>query len=406
MRRRLALPAFLLLACLPLAPLAAGEEAASLLDGPLIRRALGMIERQYGLPLPPPTELAEGAIEGMLARLNVRERPAAARSDETERENAKAAGEWNRLLPPERLRLLNQELAGSFAGIGARIELDGAGGAIRLKKVLPGSPSLAAGLRDGDLVVAIDGKEVKGLTLPEAVSRLRGRRGSPIWLRVRRDGALQDFRFRRDIVRVPSAEGRVFDDGTAYLRISSFHRGTRAALSVLLKGEAFAAAKGLVLDLRGNPGGNLDAAVAAAGFFLEAKTLVVTTKAKEGKQELRATGPRLWTKPVVCLVDGDSASGAEIVAAALRGAGAALLAGRPTFGKTTAQTLFELPGGYGLKLTTASFAPAAPPVDGRIHPDVLLPEAEKADGETLPSLETVHDDPWVRSARAMLGLSR
>ena len=252
-------------------------------------------------------------------------------------------------------------------------------GVVRVLKPIEGSPAQIAGVRAGDQVVRINGQEV-GADLAGALARMRGPAGSRVELAIRRDGnsELLDFELRRAEVAVHSVSSQTLEPGYGYVRLTTFSDTTPGELSravSLLKRDNPPGLKGLVLDLRNNPGGVLESGVTVADDFLE-RGVIVTADGRTPEarfQMLANPGDLLEGAPLVVLVNGGSASASEIVAAALKDHGRAVLVGHRTYGKGSVQTVMPLPHGGALKLTTSRyFTPSGASIQGRgIVPDVL-----------------------------------
>jgi carboxyl-terminal processing protease len=240
----------------------------------------------------------------------------------------------------------------------------------------------AAGIRSGDIIATIDGVPVNTTTLSDTIGRMRGKEGTTVKIGILREGNVEPLQFtlKRSRVELHSVRAELLEPGMAYLRISQFSETTgddvEAALKDLRKRNA-AALKGLVLDLRNNPGGVLEAAVAVSDTFLNGG-IIVTAKGRtaESKFEMDATpGDALNGAPIVILVNGGSASAAEIVAGALKDNHRAKLMGRTTFGKGSVQTVIPLSDDRAIKLTTSLYyTPSGVSINHRgIAPDIELP---------------------------------
>ncbi|MBS0379187.1 MAG: S41 family peptidase [Proteobacteria bacterium] len=273
---------------------------------------------------------------------------------------------------------------GAYPGVG--IEVAPVGGVVRVVKPIPGSPAHLAGIVAGDELVAIDGREI-GTDLAGAIARLRGDSGSLVHLTLRRSGTagLLEFALRRAEVEVPSVSFTTLEPGYAYVRISTFSETTPDDLSravLRLKRDNPDGIRGLVLDLRNNPGGVLEAGVEVADDFLESGVIVTADgRTPEARFEMDAApGDLIDGAPLVVLVNAGSASASEIVAGALKDHDRALLVGRRTYGKGSVQTVMPLLHGGAVKLTTSRyFTPSGTSIHGRgILPDV--PE----DGDGAP----------------------
>jgi carboxyl-terminal processing protease len=276
---------------------------------------------------------------------------------------------------------------GSYAGIG--VEVEGAAGGLRVVRCIAASPAMRAGLRAEDLIVRIDGQEVSAANIDAAAAQLRGAAGSAVQLTVRRgaaaNGALLTFQLRRSQVELASTESESLAPGYGYLRIREFTYSTAGEVSAAvrqLRAQAGGRLKGLLLDLRDNPGGVLEAAGAVADDFLDRGTIVSADgRLADAHLRMVATpGDLIDGAPIAMLVNGNSASAAEILAAALRQNGRALLLGARTYGKGTVQTVMPLSDGRALKLTTARYyTPAGDSINGiGIEPDRVLAGAQQA----------------------------
>lgn len=304
------------------------------LDAALVREVWGVLHEKFAGPLDG-ADLARGALRGLAAGTGD---PYTAYAD------------------PKESAQLEQDLSGSFTGIGVEIGLRR--GLVTVIAPLRGSPAERAGLRARDIIVKVDGEEAdRDLTLTEVVSKIRGAVGTEVRLTVAREGAddLLEFTIRRERITIESVTLNVRDD-IAVVTLNTFNEDTerrfrRIAQDILARGVA-----GIVLDLRNNPGGLLDQAVKLAGHFLPRGTLVVTEVPKEGERrtEHRTDGPAdLVRLPLVALINGGSASAAEILAAALREQRNVPLVGEQTFGKGSVQELIPLSDDGSLRVTIA-----------------------------------------------------
>mgnify|MGYP001544941416 FL=1 len=385
--------------------------ADEIMNDRLIKRTLGIINRHYWRRPIAREELVEGAIKGILRKLNEMEKPKKGSSlaKKTKKKVKLEDLPWeerrafNTLLAPADYKMMRQELSGGFSGIGAVIKTDEVTGYVLVQKALKGAPSRDAGIKDGDLITAVNGKVIKDLELKDIVRLLRGPTGSTVRLLIKRGEEMLNFSFARGPVVIPNVDHRILDKGMGYLRVRAFNRRTAMACRDAVTNLKRLGAKKLVFDLRDNPGGRLDAACDVSDIFLPKRTAIVSTQS-EGKTPLvkRAKKRALWQGPILCLINGSTASGAEIVAGALREARVALLAGQATFGKDSVQTVFRLPRDYALKLSTTKLILRGP-LDGPfLKPDVLLPEKKDDKRKIHLDVEEIDQDPWVKSAQAML----
>ena len=312
-------------------------------------------------------ELVQAAVEGMVARLDPH----------------------SMLLRPDAFRAMRDETTGEFDGVG--IEVAQAGEGIVVVAPLAGSPAERAGILSGDRIVSIDGAPAREMPLGEAVRRMKGAAGTPVTVGIEREGLREPrtFTLVRDHVRTTSVDWRVLDPaaGTVYVRIRSFQDRTDREVRQALEGarrQLEGPIRGLVLDLRNNPGGLLDQAVRVADRFLE-QGIIVTTESRGRKPEVEEarepdTEPGY---PLVVLVNRGSASASEIVAGALQDHGRATLVGSRTYGKGSVQTLLELEDGSALKLTVARyFTPKHRSIQDRgITPEVAVADRPGAGPE-------------------------
>jgi len=273
--------------------------------------------------------------------------------------------------------------SGHYSGVG--LEVAEQDGNVVVVAPIEGSPAEKAGVRAGDVLLEIDGRAVEAARLEDAIERMRGFVGSTVRLVVSRDGEPEPLQFEleRTDVQVRTVRAEPLPGRYGYVRITHFNDATPRDLGrQLAELQAAAPLAGLVLDLRGNPGGVLESAVSVADEFLESGVIVrAEGRTAESRFELRATGGDLLrAAPLVVLVDRSSASGAEIVAGALRDHGRATLMGERTFGKGSVQTVVPLRDGLALKLTTSRyFTPSGTSIHDRgIDPDVSLAGALRA----------------------------
>ncbi|MGM0677180.1 MAG: S41 family peptidase [Pseudomonadota bacterium] len=274
---------------------------------------------------------------------------------------------------------------GEFGGLGLEVGMED--GFVKVISPIDDTPASRAGMRAGDLIIRLDDTPVKGMTLNEAVSKMRGPKGSDITLTVVREGREAPFEVEitRDTVRVQSVRSEMLEPGFGYLRVTTFQSRTAQMLveeARALQKES-GGLKGLVLDLRNNPGGILNGAVGVSDAFLN-DGLIVYTEGRVKDSEFRYTaspGDVLNGAPLVVLVNAGSASASEIVAGALQDHERAIIMGSSTFGKGSVQTILPLDKGEALKLTTARYyTPAGRSIqaDG-IEPDIKLEQITLAE---------------------------
>ena len=282
-------------------------------------------------------------------------------------------------LNPDEYNELRIGTSGEFGGLGIQVGMED--GFVKVIAPIDDTPAYNAGLKAGDLIIRLDEQSVKGLTLNEAVKIMRGKPGSDIVLTVVREGEDKPLKFTvtRDIIKVKSVKSRMLDAGYGYIRISNFQSGTGSQLKQAidkLKEQNKNSLKGLVLDLRNNPGGVLNAAAEVSDLFIEKGKLVYTEGRIENSHfEYNAKpGDVLNGAPMVVLINGGSASASEIVAGALQDHKRAIVMGSKSFGKGSVQTIQELRSGGAVKITTARyFTPSGRSIQGEgITPDIVL----------------------------------
>ena len=287
-------------------------------------------------------------------------------------------------LAPRLLRSLKTETEGRFGGVG--IEVIPKGGWLTVVAPLDGSPAAKAGIKAGDRIVKVDGVSTKQISVGETVAKLRGRPGSTITLTILRHGSKSPFDvvLRRAIVQAPSVRAELTEPGYPYLRITSFREQTfRDLVAAVEKVSAQHPIQGLVLDLRNNPGGLLDQSVSVADLFLQKGVIVMTESRGKvvDKQEAHPEGTQP-NYPIVILINGGSASAAEIVTGALQDHHRAVILGTQSFGKGSVQTVIEFDDRSALKLTIARYyTPSKRSIQAfGITPDIIVPEDRPGHG--------------------------
>jgi carboxyl-terminal processing protease len=296
--------------------------------------------------------------------------------------------------------------SGQYSGVGIEVSMEDE--EVVVVAPFDGSPAAAAGIRSGDVIASIDGIPVNTTTLADTIGRMRGQEGTSVKIGILREGSSEPLQFtlKRSRVELHSVKTELLEPGMGYLRISQFSETTGddvdTALKELRKRNG-SALKGLVLDLRNNPGGVLEAAVSVSDTFLDAG-VIVTAKGRtpESKFEMDATpGDSLNGAPIVILVNGGSASAAEIVAGALKDNHRATLMGRTTFGKGSVQTVIPLAGNRAIKLTTSLYyTPSGISINHRgIAPDIELERDPKPPAVPAPAdAPLLQRDPEIRRA--------
>lgn len=273
---------------------------------------------------------------------------------------------------------------GEFGGLGIEVTMEE--GLVKVVSPIDDTPAFKAGVKPGDFITHLDGKPIMGLSLAEAVDSMRGKVGSPVEITVRREGVAEPIKIKivRDVIRIQSVRSRVEGNGSVgYIRITTFNQNTDEGVKnavAKIKKEAGDKLIGYVLDLRNNPGGLLDQAIAVSDAFLE-KGEIVSTRGREDKDIKRdnaTAGDITDGLPITVLINGGSASASEIVSGALQDHHRAILLGTRSFGKGSVQTVIPLPGHGAMRLTTARyFTPSGRSIQGKgIDPDILVEPAK------------------------------
>jgi len=338
---------------------------------------LGLIQKDY-VEETKSKDLIYGAIKGMLETLD----PHSA------------------FMPPNMYKEMQEETKGRFEGLGIEITIKD--GILTVVSPIEGTPAYKAGVLAGDQIIKIDGESTKSFTLMDSVKRLRGPRGTKVTISIMREGFTKprDFTLVREVIPVRSVRHELLEKNYGYIRLSQFQEKTDDEFEKAMKAleeESKGTLKGLILDLRNNPGGLLDQAVKIADRFIESG-LIVSVEGRKEDQKIKFYAhpdgnPAHY--PLVVLVNGGSASGAEIVAGAIQDQSRGIIVGTQTFGKGSVQTIIPLKDGSGLRLTTARYyTPSGRSIQAKgIVPDIIVkplrPEEEK---EVLtPKLPTERD---------------
>jgi carboxyl-terminal processing protease len=323
-----------------------------------------IVERNYVEPVKA-NNLINGAINGMLETLDPH----------------------SNYMAPEVYKEMQTETRGSFGGIGFEITIRDK--VLTVVAPIEDTPASRAGIQSGDMILRIDGKSTKDMTLMEAVKLMRGPQGTQVTITVMRQGFTEpkDFTLTRAIIPIRSVRFKTLEPGYGYIKVSQFIERTFSDLENALKKieSKEKPLKGLILDLRNNPGGLLEQAVKVADLFLESGMIVYTEGRVEG-QKMKffvQKKEKVQEYPMIVLVNGGSASASEIVAGALQDQGRAVILGTQTFGKGSVQTIIPLEDGSALRLTTARYyTPNGRSIQAQgIAPDIavadLVPEGKR-----------------------------
>jgi carboxyl-terminal processing protease len=321
----------------------------------LFAEVLAYIERYYVEPKTD-AELVESAITGMVRTLDPH----------------------SSFLTPDEYQMLNADTSGEFGGVG--IEVGVKDNVITVLSPMPNSPASRAGIAPGDKLLTVDGQDTASMGIDETIRRMRGKVGTSVTATFLRIGETVPYKVElvREVIRVKSVEADALLSGFLWIHVQAFQDGTTAEVKQAIetyeseRGEL----KGILLDLRRNPGGLLDEAVNLSDLFLK-EGVIVSTRGRGDKSIDVYRAHRLGTIsdiPMVVIIDDTSASAAEIVAGALQDQGRALLVGKKSFGKGSVQSIVDLPDGYGLKLTIARyFTPSGRSIQAEgIMPDIVV----------------------------------
>ena len=287
-------------------------------------------------------------------------------------------------MPPHEFREMQEDVRGSFGGIGIRIGVED--GQVVILEPMDGTPASKAGLKQGDRIMKIDGQPTQGLTLQEAVRRMRGPVGSRLVLGIVRRGGVEpeDVSLTRAKIELKTVEGQLLDGRIGYVKVRGFQEMTLPEMEKALNRLTQQKMEGLILDLRNNPGGLLSQSWKLCSLFVDEGQTVVSTEGRVRNQNSRfmANGGGQYRQyPLIVLINAGSASGSEIVAGALQDLQKATIIGTKSYGKGSVQTIFPLQDGSGLRLTTAHyFTPSGRNIDHvGIVPDIELSNEGKED---------------------------
>jgi carboxyl-terminal processing protease len=358
------------------APVAAAGEEPS--EFAVFWEAWHLIESEFYGDLPTMQEVTYGAIRGVLAALG---------------------DDGTSFIDPEYAAVMREDITGSFEGIGAVVNML-PNGRLIIVEPLPGRPAAQAGIQRGDLVIQVDDTPIQNMTLMEAVGLIRGPAGSTVRLTILRQGVREPFEVAivRERIELEVVESRMLDDDIAYVKLTEFNAKATKELKEALRELMREEPKGLIFDLRSNPGGYLQTSVEVTSQFLD-EGLVITERGKGGiESEYSVEGGGLATEvPLVVLVNVGSASASEIVAGAIQDTGRGILVGERTFGKGSVQLPHTLSDGSELRVTIARwFTPKGREIQGiGIIPDI---EVEM----TMEDLEAGRDPQLERAVEYLL----
>ncbi|CAG0907231.1 unnamed protein product, partial [Cyprideis torosa] len=318
------------------------------------------VRAQYVEPMTD-EELIENAVEGLLTSLD----PHSSYLDDDDYKD------------------MQVQTRGEFGGLGIEVTMEN--GFVKVVSPIDETPAAKAGVEAGDYITHLDGEQVMGLSLSEAVDKMRGKVGAPIKLTIVREGADETLEIEiiRDIIKIKSVKSRIEREDIGYIRITTFNQNTMPGVEKAfqdIKAEAGDKIIGYVLDLRNNPGGLLDQAISVSDAFLDKGEIVSTRGRNESdtKRDNATPGDLAEGKPMIVLLNGGSASASEIVAGALQDHRRAIIVGTKSFGKGSVQTVIPLPGHGAMRLTTARYyTPSGRSIQAEgIEPDISIEQAK------------------------------
>jgi len=330
-------------------------------------KVIRIIDREYIEPVNS-TQIVDGAIAGIVKSLG---------------------DPYSVYMEPKTYTSLQKDLKGTFGGVGIHVGIKDE----HLTVIAPikGTPAYREGIKAGDVIFKINDQEALDMDLEEAVNRIQGKEGTKVKLTILRKGVKKplDFELVREIIVAPSVEGKILDNTSiAYVQLTQFKTNSGQELGKTLQELNQTGFKGIILDLRDNPGGDLDAAVAVAKFFVP-KGPIVSIKYRNGQEDKYVSESEPLEVPLVILINENSASASEIVAGAVKDTKAGILVGTKTFGKGVVQSIFPLDNGAGLKLTTAKYyTPKGHDIHKKgIRPDIEVEQPQPNGEEEVKDLQ-------------------
>lgn len=339
-----------------------------------------MVDQYYYLGEVTDDEFRDGVYKGLLSALN---------------------DPYSEYYTAEELANMMEQSEGIYYGIGAYVSLDSATGLPKISGVIKNSPAEEAELRANDLIYEVDGKSTYGMSLTEAVAMIKGPEGTDVQLTLIREGESDylELTLTRQRVESPTVEFSMEEDDMAYIQVTEFDDVTVDQFAEALAMARGSGAKGIILDLRGNPGGNLSTVVEMCQMILPEGMIVYTEDKNGRREEYESDGSRELELPLVVLVDMNSASAAEIMAGAIKDYGIGTLVGTTTFGKGIVQQIMPFRDGSAVKLTiSAYYTPSGKNIHGTgIEPDVVC----EFDGEAYYASED-HPDNQLEKAKEVL----
>lgn len=256
---------------------------------------------------------------------------------------------------PDEVEKLNETISGTYTGIGAYVSKDASTGCPKIAGVISGAPAETVGLQTDDILLEADGESLQDLDLDMAVSRIRGEKGTTVHLTISRDGKKQEVDVMREEVHSETAAGEMLEDGIGYLQIAEFDDVTPDQFTEELKKLQDQGMKGLILDLRNNPGGTVEAVTSVAQYLIPEGLVFYMQYPDGSRKEYKADGTDWINLPTAVLVNGNSASASEILSSAIQDSGAGTIIGTQTYGKGVVQTVYSLQDGTEVKLTISEY---------------------------------------------------
>jgi carboxyl-terminal processing protease len=317
---------------------------------------------------------------------------------------------YTRFMDPKQYESLTSQTSGEVSGIGIRMELNQKTKNLTVVEAIDNSPALKAGVKSGDEIVAIDGKLTKSMKVEDASKLIRGKAGTPITLKLARQGKTTfDLKLTRATIEVPTVRYTLKQEGSrkiGYIRLREFSAHASDQMRRAIRDLNAQNVNGYVLDLRGNPGGLLQASIEIARMWMDDGAIVKTIDRVGSSDESKANRTALTKQPLAVLVDGNSASASEILTGALKDNKRAVVVGSQTFGKALVQSVHELADGSGVAITIAHYyTPAGTDINHKgISPDIKLDltEAQQRQLASNPNLVGTTNDPQYAKALAAL----
>ncbi|MBU4133698.1 S41 family peptidase [bacterium] len=344
-------------------------------DMRLFNDVLSLIESNY-VEEKDSSELLDGAINGMIKKLDP----------------------FSQFMKPDAAKLMKSETQGFFGGLGIKITIRE--NWLTVITPMPGTPAFRQGILPGDKIIKIDGESTEGIDVMGAVTKLRGKPGTKVIITIARDKETQDVTITREEIKiesVPEGKSKMLNDGIGYIQVTEFNEKTPADFAKIYAEFEKAGMKSLILDLRNNPGGLLTSAVEVSKHFLEKDQLVVYTKGRRANSDFKFFAEKTLHKkiPLVVLVNHGSASGAEIVAGAVKDWNRGVLLGEKTFGKGSVQSLINLSDGSELRLTTAKYyTPSGICIHEKgIEPDIAVVLSREESIQLMQQSEKIYGLP-------------